>query len=204
MQIKPIILSTVFLLAGCINQSQIQAKYGKSKNICRLETGRLFASSDSLGNSVDAQAAVNNSFNECMTKAGWRTPKPQQVAQTQNPPSGSPSTNPSAAASRQRPVENPQAAAQPQQQVAQPQPQQVAQTQNPPSGAPSTNPSAAAARPASAAQAAPAQASPLAAAQPVNALRERNSPTAFALPGAQPARPPTVPAAPYGSVARKF
>ena len=177
MQIKPIILSTVFLLAGCINQSQIQAKYGKSKNICRLETGRLLASSDSLGNSVDAQAAVNNSFNECMTKAGWRTPKPQQVA-------------------RQRPVENPQAAAQPQQQVAQPQPQQVAQTQNPPSGAPSTNPSAAAARPASAAQAAPAQASQVAAAQPVNALRERTSSTAFALPGAQPARPPTVPAAP--------
>lgn len=199
MQTKLIILSAVFLLTGCVNQSQIQAKYVKSKNLCRLETGRLFAGSDSLGNSADAQAAVNNSFTECMTKAGWRAPKAgTQVAQTTNPPSGSPSTNPSAAAARQRPAENPPVGAQAQPQATvQPKPQQVAQTQNPPSGAPSTNPSAAAA-----AKQAPQQMQSQA--QPVDALRSRTSSAEFALPGRQPARPPTVPAAPYGTNARKF
>ncbi|MFZ4540640.1 MAG: hypothetical protein ACOYNL_02370 [Rickettsiales bacterium] len=188
-----LIISCVFALTGCLSQSQVQAKYAHSQNICRVQTAQLFASNESLANSLDGQAQAGSAFGECMTKAGWRvaTPKPAQPGTqvAQYPPSGAPSTNPSASVSsaRVRPAENP--------------PQQgqalvTAQQQTPPSGAPSTGPTAAAAKVAPQAQVAQvAQVAPVAQAAPA----ANTAPIAAAAPVAATASKAAI--APAASVA---
>ena len=129
-----LIVSTVLVVSGCLSQSQIQSKYMSSQSDCRTETARLLSSSDGATNPEQGQAAVATGFSDCMTKSGWHltTQKPG-TAVAQNPPTGSPSTNPSAATSAVRtvPAQNP--------------PAQTAAAENPPSGAPSVNPIASAA-----------------------------------------------------------
>ncbi len=82
-------------------QSQIQADYMAQQNDCRAEASALMAAQPAA-NAAQGQATAGTFFSECMNKAGWRVsvPKPGgQVAQgpVPNPPTGSPSTNPSAA-----------------------------------------------------------------------------------------------------------
>ena len=110
------VLGLAFAVAGCISQSQIQSKYIKSQNLCRSE------STLAVGGANDA--GIGAAFSNCMHKAGWNVASPKTGVVTNNPPSGSPSTNPIASASRAAPSEN-------------------AATANPPSGAPSVKPSAA-------------------------------------------------------------
>jgi hypothetical protein len=200
MKLKQIIwvCTLPLLLSGCLSQSQVQAKYSKSQNICRAQTATLFSRIGSGPTSgAEGQSAIASRFSDCMNKAGWRVgpPKGTQTAQNQYPPSGAPSTNPSASTgARQVPVENRQGGMQPAPAPA----SQTAQNQYPPSGAPSTNPSAAAAKPVAANMSTPPDPSPLRIAQP--------SVAAPALNLAQPARPPVVPPAPFGSpgAARQF
>lgn len=116
-------LGLAALTSGCIAQSEIQGKYAKSQNLCREESARL---AGAAGN----QAAVGGMFSACMNKAGWHVATPQTGVVAANPPTGSPSTNPSAAtAVAGSPPAAPGAAA------------------NPPSGAPSVKPSAATSSP---------------------------------------------------------
>jgi hypothetical protein len=145
-----LILSSLALLTGCLSQSQIQSKYVKSQAICRAETAKLFSSGEGA-TVADGQGSIAAKFSECMSGAGWHlsSAKPG-VPQPTNPPTGSPSTNPSAATSVAR----------------------TTPPQNPPSGAPSVNPSAAAAKQVPA-----------------------TSPATIG----QPARPVSVPNAPYGT-----
>jgi hypothetical protein len=143
------------MLAGCMSQSDIQRDYVSQQNECRtVAAQRIEGVPDS-----DTQAAAGVRFSECMNRAGWRVamPKPSggQVAQgpVPNPPSGAPSTNPSAAAAsapvaQMPPPYNPATSigrsmlslppAQPHPELAATPPAMV----YPPSGAPSTNPSA--------------------------------------------------------------
>lgn len=138
------LFALLLVLPGCISQSQIQSQYINQQDTCRMEASKKLSGNPAASTS-EGQSSAGIYFSECMNKAGWRVsmPKPAstQTAQGQNPPSGAPSTNPSAAT----------AAPVPMQQPAQPAPVQppVAQQQAgtyPPSGAPSVNPSAAAAR----------------------------------------------------------
>lgn len=135
---------SVFALSGCMAQSNIQSKYMSQQDECRGHTqsimGIFTGADNTLGSGqppVGSGPTVQK-FSECMNKSGWHvsTPKtggtPPVVAQ--NPPTGSPSTNPSAATAVAAPP-----------QTASAQPAQTAIV-SPPSGAPSTNPSAAAAR----------------------------------------------------------
>lgn len=105
------IASLALIVSGCLAQSQIQAKYIKVQNACREESSRI------AGKTND-QTALGTAFSQCMNKAGWHVASPKTGVASNNPPSGSPSTNPSAA---------------------------TAVAANPPSGAPSVKPSAAAA-----------------------------------------------------------
>lgn len=206
MQRNLTILLVALTTSGCISQSGIQGKYVSQQNECRGDAAKFVSGLAATADVSDAQSAAGTRFSECMNKAGWRVavPKPTQVATgpAPNPPTGSPSTNPSAAISsaaapaRTVPVENPAAAQQ--QQVAvpptnlsaavgrvpQPTPATTAAAQyNPPSGAPSVNPSAAAARVAQPAASAPVSA-----------------PAQYS-----PARPSSVTTAPYGQGAgRQF
>lgn len=109
-------LALAMAVSGCISQSQIQSKYIKSQNLCRAESTVALES--------DSNASIGTAFSECMHKAGWNVASPKTGAVTNNPPSGSPSTNPIASAAKPAQPEN-------------------AALANPPSGAPSVKPSAA-------------------------------------------------------------
>jgi hypothetical protein len=111
-----LVMVAAVALSGCLSQSQIQGKYVKAQNQCRTESSKALVGND--------QSAVGAAFSECMNKAGWHVSSPKTSVVTNNPPSGSPSTNPIASAAKTVPVENTAAA-------------------NPPSGAPSVKPSAA-------------------------------------------------------------
>lgn len=165
-------------LTGCMAQSSIQSKYMSQQDECRGHVQSTLAIFTGAGNtlgsgqpSTGAGSAVQQ-FSDCMNKTGWHVSVPKAGSTTvvvNNPPSGSPSTNPHAAAAvapapAQTTVYNP------------PAPGQTAVV-SPPSGAPSTNPSAAAAR----------------VAMPVTTV-EPAAPIATY----QPARPNTSPAVSYG------
>jgi hypothetical protein len=103
MQRNLLILALAFTTTGCITQSGIQGKYVAQQNECRSEAARFVSGLSTTTDAGDAQSAAGTHFSECMNKAGWRVavPKPTQVASgpAPNPPTGSPSTNPSAAIS---------------------------------------------------------------------------------------------------------
>lgn len=216
MQRKILMLPLVLALAGCISQSDIQAKYVKQQNVCRGEASRFVSSLGASAATPDGQSAAGVQFSECMNKSGWRVampkPGPTPTGPAPNPPSGSPSTDPIASIGRQVPAENPTAT----RPVAQQPPQQVATgpAPNPPSGSPSTNPIAAA-KASPPAETVPVQKTPSSA---VPTTTQTTPPTKTAampppaksppppaspdttLPPAQyqPARPMSVPSAPYG------
>lgn len=96
MKHKIIMLSGALALGSCMSQSDIQASYVDKMNDCRS-----YATSAVPVGSAQS-AALGAQFSECMNKSGWHVsvpktggaPPPTNVAQ--NPPTGAPSTNPSA------------------------------------------------------------------------------------------------------------
>ncbi len=132
MQHKKLILGLTLTLAACAGQSGIQNKYTAQQDQCRSQVARTLSTTDaSAGASATQSAAAGSQFSECMNKAGWRvsTPKPSntaivggiapsegtsaiaraphEVVAVQNPPTGAPSVNPSAAISSSAPPQAP-------------------------------------------------------------------------------------------------
>ena len=178
---KLVILTAAFGLSGCIAQTDIQAKYMAQEEDCRDHaTSRTGV--DGAGSSVAAQ------FSECMNKSGWHISGPKPPTQVvQNPPTGAPSTNPTAypAAATVKPAAALEPAKTP--------------VLSPPTGAPSPNPNAARSTAAGAANVTPLATAP--STTPSAAVATPDPvPATY-----QPARPSSVTAVPYGQGAgRQF
>ena len=118
MQRKFLLIVLPLALTGCLAQSQIQGKYMHSQEDCRNQTQQMFADTQTVPKGEQGQAAVATGFSDCMQKQGWHLagkPATPPVAAA-NPPTGAPSTNPSAATIvpvRQVPAQNPQVRAAP-------------------------------------------------------------------------------------------
>lgn len=143
-----LMLLSAVALTGCLAQSNVQSKYMAQQDECRGHVQSTLAVLTGPDNNLGSGQPPSGSgsavqqFSDCMNKTGWHVSVPKPGSTTvvvNNPPSGSPSTNPHAAAAvapaptQTTTVYNP------------PAPGQTAVV-SPPSGAPSTNPSAAAAR----------------------------------------------------------
>jgi hypothetical protein len=140
---KSIIIAAV-LLQACTAQSSIQANYMAEQDECRALVQRQLSATPTMSGDAAALSAGAR-FSECMNKVGWNVSVPRPGGSTQmaqNPPTGSPSTNPSAALSTtlSPPATGGIAPSEGTATIAR------APVANPPSGAPSVNPSAAAAR----------------------------------------------------------
>ena len=102
MERRMCIAMLALVAGGCMNQSSIQGKYVAQQDACRQLVAQASAASKQVPSSIEGQAAIGTQFSECMNKAGWRVAMPKGNAPPTNvaqyPPSGAPSTNPSAAA----------------------------------------------------------------------------------------------------------
>lgn len=94
-------LLPLLLAGGCVSHSRVQARYEEEQNLCRIAATAIAPAAES-----DA-TVVGSRFSECMNKLGWHVPAPKPATPpsagggtqvVQNPPSGSPSTNPIASA----------------------------------------------------------------------------------------------------------
>lgn len=220
MKHKLYILMLGLPLAGCISQSDIQSSYVSQQDDCRAQLQSVMARAGATG--PEAQTAIATQFSNCMNKAGWHVPLPKgtgpqpPIQVVENPPTGSPSTNPHAALSTAPPTggvaPSEGTAAITRQATHQP-------VANPPAGAPSTAPSAAAARvaqpspsggtpnlPGGAASTNPAAAVPSAPiAKPATVSTSPTGQTTIAPSTYQPARPMGTPSTNYGTGAgRQF
>lgn len=96
------IVLSAMLLAGCMSQSSIQSKYTTQQNECRDQVARAAAASNTSLATQEGQASIGVHFSDCMNRAGWRVAVPRSSQPPTNvaqyPPSGAPSTNPSATA----------------------------------------------------------------------------------------------------------
>ena len=192
---------SLFLLAGCLAQSDIQAKYMASQSDCRQQTAHLFAArADGTTSPEQGQQALASGFSDCMNKSGWHLATGKPIAVVNNPPTGSPSTNPSAAL-RVQPTQN--SAVQPTQApvgrtASQSVPASRIAESNPPTGSPSTQPSAAAV---SSGQTGTAV---IGTTQPVPAVAPAPSPGTGPLSTYQPGRPENIIAPTYSGGGRNF
>lgn len=106
-----LLLSLVMALAtGCMNQSQIQSKYTNAKNNCRGDD-TMWKGLQTTQMRAEANMPVTG-YSNCLLQAGWHVAQPKGTAVASNyPPSGAPSTNPSASISSARRTAQPDTAA---------------------------------------------------------------------------------------------